>query len=102
MNVEQFEEKPPEATLHSMSMDTSCYGGVARRLVCLRVWPAHARASSSWDLARARGDCAASDSAVCSPRAAPAAMPVGPKITGPEITGPAMDKSRGSAEDARQ
>ncbi|KIY92782.1 glucose-1-phosphate adenylyltransferase [Monoraphidium neglectum] len=25
MNVEQFEEKPPEAMLHTMSMDTSCY-----------------------------------------------------------------------------
>jgi glucose-1-phosphate adenylyltransferase len=24
MNVEQFVEKPPESTLHTMSMDTSC------------------------------------------------------------------------------
>ncbi|GBF92767.1 ADP-glucose pyrophosphorylase large subunit [Raphidocelis subcapitata] len=26
MNVEWFEEKPPTATLHTMSMDTHCYG----------------------------------------------------------------------------
>lgn len=30
MNVLQFEEKPPHETLHTMSMDTSCYGGCTR------------------------------------------------------------------------
>jgi hypothetical protein len=25
MNVELFEEKPPESTLHTMSMDSACY-----------------------------------------------------------------------------
>ena len=37
LNVERFEEKPPESTLHTMSMDTSYFGARVCTSVCFRL-----------------------------------------------------------------